>query len=367
MLARCCRSPCARRAKCHTKLVTATTRSATLTAGPPRQALGFLTTNLSLRFVPVSFSHTIKACECLFTAALTFAILRQVRLAPFGKPTDADRAETSCSPDLSQAVSLPKYLSLLPVAGGVALSSFTELQFSAAGFAAAMASNLCFASRSVLTTRLFRRRDVPARTLYWLMCCGALLLLSPLFARQIPLGALLTRGGAGITAEGVGPAAPLAVLALCGLAHFSCAAPAAQLPSPPHPQPARSPPAARPQPARSPPAAHPQPARSPLVHLPPAASLDGSLPLCQPTSPTRAVAPRLLRSYNLLSFMILQRTTPITHVILHAVRRMLVIGVSSAMLRNRITYLNWAGIFIAFMGVLGYTLSDRLESAPQGR
>jgi len=63
--------------------------------------------------------------------------------------------------------------------------------------------------------------------------------------------------------------------------------------------------------------------------------------------------------------MILQRTTPITHVILHAVRRMLVIGVSSAMLRNRITALNWAGILVAFMGVLGYTLSDRLESAPQ--
>lgn len=197
---------------------------------------------------------------------------------------------------VAQAVSLPKYLSLLPVAGGVALSSFTEQQFSTAGFAAAMASNMCFASRSVLTTRLFRRRDVSARTLYWLMCCGALLLLSPLFARQISLGAILARGGAGkavVGMKGIEPAAPLAALALCGLAHFS---------------------------------------------------------------------------YNLLSFMILQRTTPITHVILHAVRRMLVIGVSSAMLRNRITYLNWAGILVAFMGVLGYTLSDRLSSAaPQAR
>ena len=29
---------------------------------------GFLCTNLSLKYVPVSFSHTIKSCECLFTA-----------------------------------------------------------------------------------------------------------------------------------------------------------------------------------------------------------------------------------------------------------------------------------------------------------
>ena len=190
--------------------------------------------------MPVSFSHTIKACECLFTAALTFAILRQVPRRPPRRHTAARKAESSCSPDPLQAVSLPKYLSLLPVAGGVALSSFTELQFSVAGFAAAMASNVCFASRSVLTTRLFRRRNVSASTLYWLMCCGALLLLSPLFARQISLGALLARGGAGVavqTAKGVfEPAAPLAALALCGLAHFSCVAPAPRSPSAPRPQ-----------------------------------------------------------------------------------------------------------------------------------
>ena len=41
------------------------------------QALGFLFTNLSLKFVTVSFSHTVKACECLFTALLTLLILGQ--------------------------------------------------------------------------------------------------------------------------------------------------------------------------------------------------------------------------------------------------------------------------------------------------
>ena len=60
----------------------------------------------------------------------------------------------------------------------------------------------------------------------------------------------------------------------------------------------------------------------------------------------------------MLSFMVLQRTAPITHVILHAVRRILVIGASAAMLGNRITLLNWAGILLAFVGVLGYSLSE---------
>ena len=41
------------------------------------QAGGFFSTNLSLKFVPVSFSHTVKAAECLFTATLAFLILGQ--------------------------------------------------------------------------------------------------------------------------------------------------------------------------------------------------------------------------------------------------------------------------------------------------
>ena len=32
-------------------------------------------------------------------------------------------------------------------------------------------------------------------------------------------------------------------------------------------------------------------------------------------------------------------------------------GISSTMLRNRVTALNWAGIVVAFAGVLGYSLS----------
>lgn len=94
--------------------------SATLSLGIPRslartmvllalcQVGGFLTTNLSLKFVPVSFSHTVKACECLFTAALAFFVLGQ-RLNGLA------------------------YTALVPTAAGVALSATSELHFSARG------------------------------------------------------------------------------------------------------------------------------------------------------------------------------------------------------------------------------------------
>ena len=38
-------------------------------------------------------------------------------------------------------------------------------------------------------------------------------------------------------------------------------------------------------------------------------------------------------------------------------RRILVIAISTTMLRNQITALNWLGIGVAFVGVLGYSLS----------
>ena len=90
--------------------------------------LGFLLTNLSLSTLPVSFTHTIKASESLFTALLSWLILHQ-RLGW--------RLVTA----------------LLPIAGGVAVSSWNEAEWGWLGLASALSSNLLFASRSILTTR----------------------------------------------------------------------------------------------------------------------------------------------------------------------------------------------------------------------
>lgn len=213
------------------------------------QVGGFLSTNLSLQFVPVSFSHTVKACECLFTAALAYLVL-------------------------GQRLNRVAYAALVPTAMGVALSAASEMHFSLVGFLAAMASNMCFAMRSVLSTRFLRGgKPVPASSLYWLLCCAACAALAPSF---VAVG-----GTAMISAPGSGRL--LALLCVCGMAHFG---------------------------------------------------------------------------YNLLSFEILQLTSPVSHVVLHALRRILVIGASSVLSRQPVSALNWSGIAIASMGVLGYAAAQ---------
>ena len=90
--------------------------------------LGNLLTNVSLGAVAVSFTHTIKAMEPFFSVLLSSIFLNE-------KPTAA------------------VLLSMLPIVGGVALASATEMSFNWAGFTAAMGSNLTFQSRNVLSKK----------------------------------------------------------------------------------------------------------------------------------------------------------------------------------------------------------------------
>ena len=91
-------------------------------------AFGFTTTNTSLGSVNVSFTHTIKAMEPFFTVILSTIFLGYIP-------------------------SLPIMLTLTPIVGGVILASVSELSFTWIGFINAMASNLCFQSRNVLSKR----------------------------------------------------------------------------------------------------------------------------------------------------------------------------------------------------------------------
>ena len=210
------------------------------------QCGGFFCTNLSLKFVPVSFSHTVKACECLFTALLSLLVV-------------GDR------------LSAIKYLALVPTAGGVALSAASELHFHTYGFLAAMASNAFFAARSVFSTRVMRRHAADASTLYWLLCCVATCTLAPAVVAFGEPWRLLEPSRRPL----------LLTMSACGVAHFT---------------------------------------------------------------------------YNLLS-QILQQTSPVTHVVLHALRRILVIGTASTLAALPLTPLNWVGVAIASVGVLAYALS----------
>jgi len=90
---------------------------------------GNLLTNMSLGSVAVSFTHTIKAMEPFFTVVLSSLFLGE-------HPT------------------LGVLLTLLPIVGGVAIASMSELSFNWMGFMTAMGSNLTFQSRNVLSKKL---------------------------------------------------------------------------------------------------------------------------------------------------------------------------------------------------------------------
>ncbi|CAN4082433.1 unnamed protein product [Withania somnifera] len=96
--------------------------------------LGNLLTNISLRRVAVSFTHTIKAMEPFFTVLLSALFLAE-RPSPW-------------------IVS-----SLVPIVGGVALASMTEASFNWIGFVSAMASNLTNQSRNVFSKKFMVKEE----------------------------------------------------------------------------------------------------------------------------------------------------------------------------------------------------------------
>lgn len=84
--------------------------------------------NVSLRFIPVSFNQAISATAPAFTALLTFIIQGTVE-------------------------SVATYATLLPVVGGIVLSSRFEPMFHVIGFAACLAGTALRALKSVLQVR----------------------------------------------------------------------------------------------------------------------------------------------------------------------------------------------------------------------
>ncbi|CAL9192049.1 unnamed protein product [Musa hybrid cultivar] len=96
--------------------------------------MGNLFTNMSLGKVAVSFTHTIKAMEPFFSVLLSALFLGEM-------PT------------------IWVLLSLVPIVGGVALASLTEASFNWAGFWSAMASNLTFQSRNVLSKKAMVKKE----------------------------------------------------------------------------------------------------------------------------------------------------------------------------------------------------------------
>jgi len=85
--------------------------------------------NISLRYIPVSFMQTVKSLVPAFTVLLQTVLLEQYS-------------------------SKMTYLSLIPVVGGVALASFTEVNFEFIGFMAALLASLTTSVQSVVSSKL---------------------------------------------------------------------------------------------------------------------------------------------------------------------------------------------------------------------
>ena len=94
---------------------------------------GTICTNLSLSLMSVGFTHIIKACEPIFTAGLLFCLRNSV-------------------PDGSAL------LAIASVAIGALISSISDLNFSALGVAAGLASNCCLQLRNILNHSLMATR-----------------------------------------------------------------------------------------------------------------------------------------------------------------------------------------------------------------
>ena len=97
--------------------------------------LGNALTNVSLGKVAVSFTHTIKALEPVFSVGLSAAF-------------------TGVVPSLALVATL------VPIIGGVAIASATEVSFNMPGFIAAMGSNLTFQSRNVLSKKMMGGSEI---------------------------------------------------------------------------------------------------------------------------------------------------------------------------------------------------------------
>ncbi|KAG9156589.1 hypothetical protein Leryth_006561 [Lithospermum erythrorhizon] len=118
--------------------------------------LGNLFTNMSLGKVSVSFTHTIKAMEPFFSVVLSAMFLGEF-------PT------------------LWVVSSLVPIVGGVALASLTEVSFNWAGFWSAMASNVTNQSRNVLSKKFMVKKEesLDNITLFSIITIMSFILMAP--------------------------------------------------------------------------------------------------------------------------------------------------------------------------------------------
>jgi len=154
---------------------------------------GNLFTNFSLRQMAVSFTHVIKASEPFFSVVLAKIFLP------------------------GTTFSWPIYASLVPIVFGVVLASVSEVSFNWPGFLTAVASNVSFQSRNVLSKKFMKGVEFDDVNLFgWISCLAAI--------TAIPLAIVVDytkyAGVWSAANASIGGLSLLGMLALCGLLHY---------------------------------------------------------------------------------------------------------------------------------------------------
>jgi solute carrier family 35 protein E1 len=155
--------------------------------------LGNLFTNFSLRQMAVSFTHVVKASEPFFSVVLAKMFIP------------------------GTTFSWPIYASLMPIVFGVVIASVSEVSFNWPGFLTAVASNVSFQSRNVLSKKFMKGVEFDDVNLFgWISCLAA--------ATALPLALIADytkyAGVWSSASASIGGLSLLGMLAFCGLLHY---------------------------------------------------------------------------------------------------------------------------------------------------
>lgn len=110
---------------------------------------------VSLKHIAASFTETVKASAPFFTVAIAYLML-------------------------GERTSLEVVISLIPVAGGLVMVSFSELSFNVIGFSAAVATNVIECVQNVFSKRLLAKDFAPSQLQFY-TSLTALVLQVPIF------------------------------------------------------------------------------------------------------------------------------------------------------------------------------------------
>eukprot|EP00747_Dinoflagellata_sp_TGD_P185452 gnl/TRDRNA2_/TRDRNA2_42010_c0_seq1.p1 gnl/TRDRNA2_/TRDRNA2_42010_c0~~gnl/TRDRNA2_/TRDRNA2_42010_c0_seq1.p1 ORF type:complete len:386 (-),score=49.99 gnl/TRDRNA2_/TRDRNA2_42010_c0_seq1:70-1227(-) len=236
---------------------------------------------VSLKYIAASFTETIKASAPFFTVIIAFLMLGE-RTSPAA------------------------VLSLIPVAGGLCLTSFHEVSFNVIGFSAAISTNVIECVQNVFSKRLLAR-DYTASQLQFYTSITALFLQAPLI--------LLSPAD-----ESPTTASPLPLVANATLVG----------------------------------AASPDSVVAPY-----------SWQLDQRTIALLWIDGVLYHSQSVVAYVVMSHLSPVTVSVINTVKRAMLIWVSVLVFGNQVTTLSKVGTAICLLGALAYNYLRQTGGPPK--